>query len=1466
MSLSALPGSSASPPNRFFSFKLKTADQYDVWRGRIADACWATTGMDLFAIDDDDCDTAILGFAGGDAEEKKLYDWVNKLWMLVTGSLHDDLYKRVSHVRRGMLPDLLKEISHALVVSNLEEVPVLRLELYSGTMQSAGNDLQNWINYIVERASKLSFLGHPVPDAELVAIFLKGLHSTFQQLQVYFSVPGNMPTSLETAMSIVRKFAATPVVAAELAKLQATGLSQTVFSLTHQPQTHAQPTTQMCKLFARNGHCRFGAKCKFVHAPTPALAASKPAAQGQRNRQCDFCKRFGHTEETCQFKERLLRQLRTQPSHTAALASVAPPSATPLPTPAPTDVAQFVTSLQLEPSVDEKLQFHFVLSIAPPQARNKRWVMDSGATCCATYLESDCVDVRDCVVTVTAAGESFTVLRTGTAVIETTDEQGRAVELRMRDTLISPKFPYKLLALQAFTAKGYSVVIGAKEVRIEQPNNKSVFIGTQDLNTKLFFLRPPPSPLLLARSYTDDTDVLWRLHLRHGHRNFADVARQYNLKLPKTIPACTSCIMGKAHLHPHLSSGFKRATRIAEGFHSDFRGPFSVPTSRGEVFLLTIIDDFSRRIFGFLAKSQSEWYEIWTQFVVRIEAEIGKQNCIAWLLSDNGAVYKSKDMQSFCAKKGIQQRFSAPHAQWMDHTAERNMRTIGEMATTTMIHANFPKSTWGFATLHAINVINRTTDNPQLAKQAGTSPAFSRLEKWMGRSLPGQTKGLYPFGCLAFKHVPAALRTKLDAHATPSVYLGLDPNCRAYLLGSLFRLDLSTSVEVTFVENVFPFRKIKNREAPSSLLWGADNNLLEGDPRLGMFDVTPDATNLNKLLDSATLKAVTSSDDLPLPRRSARLAHPVVEEKEVSASASSSDDLPLPRRSARLAHPDSSTLLFDATHETNDTTTILLALTETQLLDITPKCAEQAITSKSAEQWLAAMNREKQCHVKNGTFGASWAGDPKEIKPIPAGWVFKVKHRGDPIEEKDLQPKQFKARVVIRGQYMKEGLDFNETFAPVAKPMTIRAVLALATKYDLHLKAGDIETAFLTAQMDCEVWVRMPPFWGKGDEDITGIKCDTPPRRLLKGVPGIPQGSRLFYDTFAEYVKSIGWFPAAADKCLFLNNEIGERCALVLWVDDFIFMHETESTWKDFISNLCKRFTVPTVGNLQSFLGMNIVYANRRMQITQAHAIQSLLERAGMQDCNPVPTPCRSGAVWTKKDCADPPETPAQCTHYRSLIALANFVANWTRPDITYVVNKLCKFMSNPGANHWQALKHLLRYLKGTASYGLRFDFSQSLPVPNLHGYTDASFADCPDTSRSTIGYVFFYGGAILSWFSKLHSLVTTATNHSEYMAFAQGAKEAQWFVYLFEELEPSVKHTPVPLFVDNSGVISLTQNPVDHAANKHIRVNCHFVRELAHLQVIAPQRVTSEDNLADLLTKGLNTPRYEKLRAHFSA
>jgi hypothetical protein len=128
----------------------------------------------------------------------------------------------------------------------------------------------------------------------------------------------------------------------------------------------------------------------------------------------------------------------------------------------------------------------------------------------------------------------------------------------------------------------------------------------------------------------------------------------------------------------------------------------------------------------------------------------------------------------------------------------------------------------------------------------------------------------------------------------------------------------------------------------------------------------------------------------------------------------------------------------------------------------------------------------------------------------------------------------------------------------------------------------------------------------------------------------------------------MGYLPAKSDKCLFLNAMIAERAAVLIWVDDFV----KEDTWNEFLARLRKRFVIPNVGPLRTFLGMEIYYdrAAKLMHLSQANTIDTLLERAGLQDCNPVPVPCQSATVFTKKDCPSPPA--ARSVEYASLIAL----------------------------------------------------------------------------------------------------------------------------------------------------------------------------------------------------------------------
>jgi hypothetical protein len=242
---------------------LRTADQYALWKARISATCWAKTKQNVFDVTDDKCGFGPLP----DGQERKIPEWVGIAWMSLIESLHDELFIRLVHVEHGRIATLQAEIRAALLVNLAEDVQPLRVELYSASMaRDCGQDLQTYISFISQRKDKLTFLGVPVPEGELVAIFLKGLSPAFQPLQVHFSIPGQVPDSFAKAVDILRRFAATPAMAAELARLKNATVAHSVFASLPRDITPSDNRPRAtCLKFAKNGICSYGTRCRFSH-------------------------------------------------------------------------------------------------------------------------------------------------------------------------------------------------------------------------------------------------------------------------------------------------------------------------------------------------------------------------------------------------------------------------------------------------------------------------------------------------------------------------------------------------------------------------------------------------------------------------------------------------------------------------------------------------------------------------------------------------------------------------------------------------------------------------------------------------------------------------------------------------------------------------------------------------------------------------------------------------------------------------------------------------------------------------------------------------------------------------------------------------------------------------------------------------------------------------------------------------
>lgn len=284
---------------------LKTGEQYYLWKERVSTVCWTLTRLDVFALTDANCEELIKIYDERKSEKDKAkqdlplaarVDVVGKSWDILTSYLSDELFMKVSHVQKGKIASLISEIKASLAVMTIEDIQPLRVDLYGATMvKNCDSDLQSYISYITSRKEKLAFLKTPVPEEELILIFLKGLSPVFNPIQVHFAIPGTLPKKFDEVVAVVRKFSTNPTVAAELAK-DKTAAAATVLvasvSLAQKPANKPY-----CNNYTKNGRCHFGSRCKFSHGistSTPQQTRTRETA-ARTVPTCYYCRKGTHT-------------------------------------------------------------------------------------------------------------------------------------------------------------------------------------------------------------------------------------------------------------------------------------------------------------------------------------------------------------------------------------------------------------------------------------------------------------------------------------------------------------------------------------------------------------------------------------------------------------------------------------------------------------------------------------------------------------------------------------------------------------------------------------------------------------------------------------------------------------------------------------------------------------------------------------------------------------------------------------------------------------------------------------------------------------------------------------------------------------------------------------------------------------------------------------------------------------------
>ena len=400
--------------------------------------------------------------------------------------------------------------------------------------------------------------------------------------------------------------------------------------------------------------------------------------------------------------------------------------------------------------------------------------------------------------------------------------------------------------------------------------------------------------------------------------------------------------------------------------------------------------------------------------------------------------------------------------------------------------------------------------------------------------------------------------------------------------------------------------------------------------------------------------------------------------------------------------------------------------------------------------------------------------------------------------------------------------------------------MALAAKHDLIMELSDVTSAFLEAVLHHEVWVEQPQGYENGNP---GHAC-----KLNKALYGLKQASHEWYETLYNKLKEHGFRRIEEDHSIFINDHTG--VIIGAYVDDLLILARNRTHITAIKSVLDTSFRFKHLGDVSEYLGMEIVRNTkaRELHMNQKKYVRQLLSQLGMEQCRPAKSPMEQ--AYIKPTPEDYKATKDDITAYQSLIGALNWISIMTRPDITLAVSRLAKYNQNPTAEHMQAAKRVVRYLAGTIDVGITFKPGDD---DGVQEYTDTSWNDNKETSRSTGGYLYKLHNGPISWSSKQQKLIATSSAESEYMAAFEALKEGLFVTALIRNLGFHEGEFPINLAVDNQSAITLASNPSNHSATKHIRLRYHYIRELVgERKEMVLRWVDTKSQCADPLTKPL--------------
>ena len=1030
---------------------------------------------------------------------------------------------------------------------------------------------------------------------------------------------------------------------------------------------------------------------------------------------------------------------------------------------------------------------------------------------------------------------------------------------------------------------------------------KGVIALKLPLKNRLWYLSAGVTGLASSAKARGTIDLsLWHLRLNHlNKRGMLEMIRkgllpgvevkdedQYEVK-------CIGCGLGKLHREPHKK--VTRQSKRLELIHTDLCGPMDTATVLyGKVYFITFVDDFSRRSWIKLLAHKDEAFGAFQEWLPMVERQAEEK--VKVLRSDGGGEYVNRAFREYLAERGIHHQFSNARTPQQNGVAERINRTLME-GVRSMIHGvGLSKGFWGWA----LECFNYTRNRmPTRGRADGKSP----YEAWSGKR--PSLSHLKVFGSPVLYRVDDQLRKKLDPKARKGILVGYSANKAGYRIWDreLHRLidvrELVAYEDIVKKQNFNPRFVSNEKQTDIPLILQAVD-----DPGPRMTEVTLEAgtgkpsnsgnpgshpelatqegyqlepnhgdepgadppPGLNPLSETVRSAPATTegtqNDELVAPARQTRVSFDLEDDvEEVPDDEVDTEDQDGPSRqegslvSVPVNIPDQSvrqgtrlrvpTRRFE--YDSLGKPHWSGGAANTVVNDPEPKSYSEVLKSPEKDHWLEAMAEEEDSIIELRTY--TEMDPPSYAKLISSKWVFKRKLKPD-------GGIRYKARVVARGFSQRFGIDFEETYAPTLSYKTFRVLCALAVSRGFYIHQLDIKTAFLYADIDREgIYIKPPP----------GITRTKPGRvwKLNKGLYGLKQSPRLWHAKISESLAKEGFKKLYGDSSCYSRGSGVSQVIMCLFVDDILLFSEQKTLILEVKDKLVQEYKLSDVGEVSKYLQMQIHY-NREagtLFVEQRRYIEEKLREFDMEDCKPVSTPLPQNCRLSVQDCPEvggPDWKEAQKFPYRQVIGSLMHMSVSTRPDLAHAMSQLSRFNTNPGKAHWKAALHVLRYLQGTKTVGLRYVKGKGESV--LEGFCDSDYAGCPDTRQSTSGFVFKFSGCAVTWMAKRQKSVAQSSSEAEYFAAGVAAMEATWLRNFLSELG-SPQKCPITLFSDSTSAISMSVNPVHRERTKHIDVKAHYVREQVSDGKLALKYVHTSVQAADTFTKSLGGTAFKNCR-----